>query len=324
MDPGFAAKDRVIHAVWSHLHPLCTNFALYKCAGKTRQPVFSNNEETSTANGLEIKRIDYLSSKEGIPMPGHVPYELEVTYNNTTGEPQDSMSVAGIFFDDTTFARPDWVFHSTPMAVNCMVNNQCQAKKLATLTGPITPTTVPSGPDLPLFDKSKDGPLLTGKKLVELKTNAGPLTLELDATGAPLTSTQMYRLFTTHAFDGTSICSYNPNYLIQFALAEDKASGQPAIPEKLKDELRRLPVEPAPTPGNPRHKKDALTIAHDPSRKDSGSSSFSIMLMDAPHLDNDYTCFGQIIENASTKKTLSNIASHWGSGKFWILSSRAL
>jgi cyclophilin family peptidyl-prolyl cis-trans isomerase len=323
LDPGFSARDRVIHAVWSHLHPLCTNFSLYKCSGDSRQVVFSNNETTKTSPGLEIQHIDYLSSKEGIPMPSKAKYELEVTYNNTTGEPQDSMSVAGIFFADTTFARPEWVFKSEPMAVNCMVDNKCHSKEKPAMASAPSPSS--SGSELPLFNKSTDGPLVSGKKLVEVKTNAGPITIELDGTSAPVTSTQMYRLFTSHAFDGTTICNYSPYYLIQFALAEDKAQGQPALPDELKKELRRLPVEiPLETAGGLRHKKGAITLARQAQDREGGSSSFSIMLADAPHLDSDYTCFGKVVENASTKKTLKNIVDHWSSGKFWIVSSKAL
>ncbi|PWT99374.1 MAG: hypothetical protein C5B53_05435 [Candidatus Melainabacteria bacterium] len=327
LDPGFAAKDRVIHAVWSHLHPLCTNFSLYKCQGDTRKLIFSNNEKTKTTSGLEIEHIDFLSSKEGIPMPSKAKYELEVTYNNTTGEPQDSMSVAGIFFEDPTFARPDWTFKSEPMKVNCMVKNHCQAKEkpaVATVVAP-APTLASHASNLPLFDRAKDGPLLSKKQLIEIKTNAGPITMELDPSSAPITCTQIYRLFAKHAFDGTPICNYSPAYLIQVALAEDKVGGQPALPETLKHELRRVPTE---IPANPAagllHKKGTITMSRDPQDRDAGSSSFSIMLADAPHLDGDYTCFGKIVENAATAKTLKNISEHWSNGKFWIVSSKAL
>jgi len=328
LDPGFAAKDRVIHAVWSHLHPLCTNLSLYKCVGDSRKLVFSNNEKTKTTSGLEIERIDFLSSKEGIPMPSKAKYELEVTYNNTTGEPQDSMSVAGIFFEDPTFARPDWTFKSEPMKVNCMVKNHCQAQvkpAVATALAP-APALSPqaSASALPLFDQSKDGPLLSAKRLIEIKTNAGPITMELDPAAAPITCTQMYKLFSTHAFDGTPICNYSPSYLIQVALAEDKAGGQPALSANLKEELRRVPTEVPVGPGGLVHKKGTVTMSRDPNDRDAGSSSFSIMLADAPHLDNDYTCFGKIIENSATEKTLKNISAHWSSGKFWIVSTKAL
>ncbi len=118
MEPGFSAKSRTIHAVWSHVHPFCTSLTLYKCNADSRQQVFSNSVKTKTKPGIEIESINYLCSKEGIAIDQGARYELEVAYNNTSGEPQDSMAVAGIFCADNTFARPDW-------ALNNKVGNSC-------------------------------------------------------------------------------------------------------------------------------------------------------------------------------------------------------
>src|SRR5262249_51231828 len=53
-NPGFDNRDRLIHAVWSHVHPLCTKIALYKCSGGSRSCVFSASSRTKTQPGLEI------------------------------------------------------------------------------------------------------------------------------------------------------------------------------------------------------------------------------------------------------------------------------
>jgi cyclophilin family peptidyl-prolyl cis-trans isomerase len=326
-DPGFYTKDRIIHAVWSHLHPLATNLTLYKCSGKTRTLVFSNKEQTKTFPGLEIEHIDYLSSKEGMPLPmkGNV-YELEVTYNNTTGQPQDSMSVAGIFCEDHTFARPPWVFEKPAAVVNCLNSNTCSQApgKIGTITSN-NPASLWFS-QLPLFDRNKDGPILTSKKQIEIKTNAGPIRIELYPAVAPMTCTQLYKLFTNHAYDGTPICQYEPGYLIQVALAEDRAAGQPVMPAKVKDLLRRLPVEiPVNNSGVPRHKAGSLTLARGLDQpSDNGTSSFSILLTDASHLDRNFTMFGNIVDNADTKKTIEKIKSRWSKQKFWIVSTQAL
>ena len=124
-DPGFASKDRIIHAVWSHLHPLCTSFSLYKCLEDSRQQIFCVHEQTKTSPGLEIQNIDYISSEDGIPITGGNTYELGVTYDNTTGQPQDSMATAGIFFENMMFVRPKWVYSSAPEVVSCLANNKC-------------------------------------------------------------------------------------------------------------------------------------------------------------------------------------------------------
>ncbi len=125
-DPYLASKDRVLHAIWSHLHPLATTFTLYKCQDDSRQPIFQVHEQTKTEPGLEIQHIDYISSEAGILMPGLVPYELEVTYDNTTGEPQDSMATTGLFFENPMFVRPDWVYAAHPGVVSCMPNGKCK------------------------------------------------------------------------------------------------------------------------------------------------------------------------------------------------------
>jgi hypothetical protein len=109
-EPGFAVKSRILHAVWSHVHPLCTNFSLYECRDHSRVKIYSVAAKTETRHGLEIKEIDYWSSKKGVLLPAKDPYELEITYKNGTKVPQDSMASAGMFFEDNIFVRPDWVF----------------------------------------------------------------------------------------------------------------------------------------------------------------------------------------------------------------------
>lgn len=104
MEPGFNLSPHIVHAVWSHVHPLCSNLSLYKYEANSRKKVFSVSAKTKTTHGLEIEHIDYISSKKGFVMPDKNHYELEVTYKNTTKLPQDSMATAGIFFEDPTFA----------------------------------------------------------------------------------------------------------------------------------------------------------------------------------------------------------------------------
>ena len=55
----------------------------------------------------------------------------------------------------------------------------------------------------PLFDAKKDGPVITEPKKVIVQTTAGRLTFVLNPEWAPMTATQMAKLFQVHAFDGT-------------------------------------------------------------------------------------------------------------------------
>jgi peptidyl-prolyl cis-trans isomerase B (cyclophilin B) len=178
---------------------------------------------------------------------------------------------------------------------------------------------------LPLFDVAKDGPLLKEAKNIEITTNAGPITLHIDPALAPITATQMYRLLTANAFVGTRICGYQPNYLVQIAVAEDKAPGQSAITDRGRTILRRLPLEvdgQKSTAVN--HRKYALSMGRYPQDPESGVSSFSIILQNSPHLDHEFAVFGNIQDDAATLQTLSNIAKDFEPHKYWITGAKEL
>ena len=108
-DPGFASKKRRIHAVWSHVHPLCTEVSLGECGSADTPDLFKVSVQTKTEGGLELKHIDNIISKEGLVMQPGKQYQVKAKYDNTTGKPQDSMIVIGVFYADEKFARPDWV-----------------------------------------------------------------------------------------------------------------------------------------------------------------------------------------------------------------------
>ena len=117
--PNFADKDRVIHTAWAHIHPFCEEFSLAKCDGQPdSEKIFSGKARTKTSKGIEIQKIDLISSNEGIPLKASKNYQLKATYNNTSKEAQDSMVTIGIFFADENFARPEWALHKTA-AVHC-------------------------------------------------------------------------------------------------------------------------------------------------------------------------------------------------------------
>lgn len=313
-DPTFSAKDRVIHAVWSHVHPMCSALTMYKCSGPKREPVFSNKVQTRVRPGLEIENIQFLSSKAGIPLEHGARYELEATYDNLTDQPLDSMAVAGIFFEDPTFARPGWVAKE---GYSCMAGTCDKPAELPKVAPRVQPPQ-PSWP--PLFDVAHDGPLLESPRTVAMKTNAGIIHLQLDPSLAPKTCTQLARLLDHGAFSGTRICRYNPGFVLQVALAEDKAMGHSAMPPPTRALLRRIPLEIAPEKA--RHQRFVLSMARDldPS---SGISSFSILLGPAPHLDGQYAIFGRVQDDEESRRTIESITGHWKSEQdYWIESAQ--
>jgi hypothetical protein len=107
----FITYPRTIHAVWCHVHPLCTQASLIERSGIKRKELFTVHVKTRTHPGLEIMNIENICSEQGIPLAGTnsgKQYELEAVYQNTTGKPQDSMVSIGIFATNDKFRKPDW------------------------------------------------------------------------------------------------------------------------------------------------------------------------------------------------------------------------
>lgn len=343
---GFAAQDRKIHAVWSHVHPMCTESSLVQCDGDHRTKVFSARISTKNVNGPEIEKIENVISKDGILLEGGKHYVLEATYDNKTKEELDSMVALGIFFADDKFAKPDWkkmeaasassasqLVHSFGTSgVFCGIKGGSCENAPAAAAAPATSASAPvsaknaadyGGSDrYPLFNPAKDGPVLREKKGLEIQTSSGPIHIELDPSLAPQAATQIYKYLTTGAFGGTTIYRYEPGFVLQTAACENKSPGLPPLPSSLSEKLRRLPLEvEAQKSGKVLHKKWALSVGHY-TAPDSGISSFSIMLGDSPHLDGLYTIFGHLIPDEVTLGTVDKICENWNRDKLpYIISA---
>jgi cyclophilin family peptidyl-prolyl cis-trans isomerase len=329
-DPGFASTERMVHAVFTHVHPLCTRTSLLQCSGDSRKEIFTVKAKTKTEGGLQLEHIENVISKEGIPLPANQHYELEATYENPTESAQDSMVALGIFFADDNFARPSWCVAGTNTAY-CGIKPAQGERDCAVDTGESTKTGVASAlttaadttSTYPLFDSSVDGPLLSKPKQFEVETTAGKLRLILDPALAPKHATQLYRLITNGVFEGTPICHFEPNFVLQISTGETKSDGG-VITEAQRQMLRRLPLEVGCQSNvGPAHKKWVLSMARWDA-EDSAVSSFSIMLGDAPHLDKKYTVFGRVVPDDVTIQTLNKIAHEWNNQHAHILNATEL
>ena len=164
----------------------------------------------------------------------------------------------------------------------------------------------------PLFDAKKDGPLISGPKKVVIQTTAGKLTFVLNPEWAPMTATQMAKLFKVHAFDGTEIGRFEPGFVLQVYQAETKAPGQMPMPLSTQKMIRRIPLEvDQENAGKLVHKAGALSMAHYDNDPASNTSSFSILLGNAPHLDKKYTIFGLLLNDRDSRATLAKIKAEW-------------
>lgn len=328
-EAGFGTKERDIHAVWTHVHPLCKKTSLIFCNGKTTSKIFTIDVQTKTKGGLELRHIDAISSAAGIKMPSGGKYQLQAIYDNTTGKPQDSMVSHGVFFEDQSFKKPDWrneVANSSTTvaapstAAPAQADMFCGIKSHCIDSGSATNSVE----ERKLFDKDKDGPLLSERKAFELQTTAGNLNLVLVPEWAPNHATQLYRLLTNGVYNGTPIVRYEPNFVLQVALAQQKVDGLPGLSEKQQELLRRIPLEVTPQEqGKLAHKRHYLTMARH-NALDSAETSFSILLADSPHLDKQYTVFGYLDSNDESLKTIDSIVSNWNLVQPTILGAREL
>ncbi|MBI2809694.1 MAG: peptidylprolyl isomerase [Candidatus Melainabacteria bacterium] len=305
-DYGFASEDRMVRAVWTHVHPLCKNVKLMVCDGAQKTPAWSVDISTKTDHGLEIAKIGDLYFKDGILLPKGKHFEIDSIYDNTTGKTQDSMVSQGIFFDDTKFVKPDWT-HEPQVAANS--------------TGSTAEDYNGSDRYSP-FDAQNDGPLLTKPKMMEVTTSVGKLHMLFDPTIAPQHATQLYKLFKAGAFDDTNVIVYQPSYIFQIGSIDIKHNRQKPVTNEQTNMLRRLPLEvEAQKQGRGLNQKWALTMARSHA-EDSAVSSFSILLDNAPHLDTKYTVFGRLIPDAMTVATMKKMMATWEKSHAYIVSAK--
>lgn len=336
-DFGFNHKDRVVHYVWSHLHPLCTEASLNVCDGSKKTPVWTIHAQTDASQGLEIKHIDDFSSTKGIVLPKAKHFELAATYKNTSGQPQDSMVVQGIFYEDDLFRKPDFSAEMAQMAAKATEAKQHECNGLFCGIKPTSKQQAGNdygGSEIyPLYSADKDGAPLKSAQHVKLQTSAGNLNLTLDPALAPATATQIFKLLQGGAYGGTTICNYSPGYFLQIGAAYQKRNPNYRLPKETADMLRRLPLEVdapgAPGAGKGKGKVNTAQLSHrkwslDMTRneaKDSGVSSFSIMLSDEPHLDGKYTVFGYLDQDPESMATIKRIGDNWNAAQLPYIES---
>lgn len=122
---------------------------------------------------------------------------------------------------------------------------------------------------------------------IVLRTNVGDMVLALYPEVAPQHTEQLLKLARMGVFDGVNFFRVEKSFVAQVSDARHK---QPApSPEQL-EAIHTLPAEFSEL----RHRRGVLSMARHDGRPDSGETSFSILLGDAPHLDGNYTVFGHL------------------------------
>lgn len=124
---------------------------------------------------------------------------------------------------------------------------------------------------------------------VEMTTTAGTLTIRLLPEIAPATVAQFLRLAGAGVYDSMYFYRVEQRFVAQTATADDREVPLTAAQRAV---ITPIALEAGPV----KHQRGVVSLAHgdDP---DSGETSFSILLGDAPHLDNLYTVFGVILDS---------------------------
>ena len=129
-------------------------------------------------------------------------------------------------------------------------------------------------------------PRLSRERAV-LHTTLGDLVVAFYPDVAPRHTTQILKLMKMGVYDSIHFYRVESGFLVQLSDARDRqvplTDEQEAAIHPIKAEFSRL-----------RHVRGVLSMAREDNDPDSGTTSFSILLGDAPHLDGKYTIFGRL------------------------------
>ncbi|HXA50851.1 MAG TPA: peptidylprolyl isomerase [Candidatus Acidoferrum sp.] len=144
------------------------------------------------------------------------------------------------------------------------------------------------------IEKKKTEPFVDAKpeelrKIVTLRTTLGTLRIQIEPDWAPETVRNFLRLTSTGWYDGTAFHRIVKGFVAQGGMGNTRPNGAAHPADRwvrqLKGEFR----------DDVKHTRGIVSMARgdDPN---SASTSFFLMLGDAPHLDGKYGAFGRVIE----------------------------
>jgi cyclophilin family peptidyl-prolyl cis-trans isomerase len=134
----------------------------------------------------------------------------------------------------------------------------------------------------------RDAPVDELRRTVRLKTTLGDIRIQMEPDWAPNHVRRFLMLTSTGWYNGTVFHRIVKGFVIQGGMGEDRASGPTHPADRwitpLRGEFR----------SDVKHTRGIVSMARgdDP---DSATTSFFLMLGDAPHLDGKYSAFGRIV-----------------------------
>jgi cyclophilin family peptidyl-prolyl cis-trans isomerase len=136
--------------------------------------------------------------------------------------------------------------------------------------------------------RGEEPPCVAEQRIV-LRTVAGDIVLALYPEVAPGHVEQLLKLARLGVFDTTNFVRHEKDFVLQLSTAEDRSPNKPLTAEQ-KAAIHPLKAEFSAF----KHRRGIVSMAHQDNQPDSGETSFSILLGDAPHLDGKYTIFGHV------------------------------
>jgi len=271
--------DTTIHYIAVHLHPFAESLELKDLTtGKT---VFKSDVEWEKGK-IGIKKVQYYSSKEGIPIYKDHEYQLISVYNNTTDEDQDSMAVMFLYVLDKEFQRPK-------------LNDSERQSDIAKVN-----LNEPSIERSPAIKRVTQPPKISEERIV-FHTIEGDIILALYPEAAPEHVNQILQLVELGVYDTTHFFRVEPGFIIQISSAHDRSGGP--LSDEQKSAIKKIKAEFSDI----KHEKGILSMARYPEDPDSAETSFSILLNDAPHLDKQFTIFGKVVSGYDTIERILEI-----------------
>lgn len=130
------------------------------------------------------------------------------------------------------------------------------------------------------------------KEYIVFSTRYGPLLFALYPDVAPKHVDHVLKLVRAGLYDSTEFFRIVPNFLVQVSQVDNRAI---PLTQAQKQMISTVEAEFSQV----KHTKGKLSMARWENDVNSGSSSFCIMVADAPHMDGSYTVFGHLASGGS-------------------------
>ena len=133
----------------------------------------------------------------------------------------------------------------------------------------------------------------------------GDIELAFYPNAAPVTVAHITKLFRMGCYDTNHIFRVDRGFVAQIQSVDMSSVQRPLSAECKAEAQKNVPAEFTPI----RHKRGILSMGRmdDPN---SGGSSFSMLLGRAPHLDQQYTVFGEVLAGDDVLAKLEGVETH--------------